>query len=82
MFNGQSYTLVRGNALPSSPYDTSHILGWDWTTTDDAFLRVRATSDDSWAVWTKDGTRFDFTTTAIRGWALPGARPSRATSGC
>jgi len=74
-FNGQSYTLVRGTALPSSPYDTSHILGWDWTTTDDAFLRVRATSDDSWAVWTKDGTRFDFTTTALWGWSTSG-RPT------
>jgi RHS repeat-associated protein len=69
---GQSYTLTRGDPLSGSPYSTNHLMGWDWTTTDDAFVRVRATSDNGWAAWTKDGTRYDFTTTARWGWGTSG----------
>jgi hypothetical protein len=75
---GQSYTLTRGDPLPGSPYSANHLIGWDWTTTDDAFVRVRATTDDSWAAWTKDGTRYDFTTTAKWGWGTSG-QPSIET---
>jgi RHS repeat-associated protein len=78
VLNGQSYTLSRGAALSGSPYSTNHLMGWDWSTTDDAFLRVRAMSDNSWAAWTTDGTRYDFSTAAVWAWGSSG-QPSFET---
>jgi hypothetical protein len=73
ILNGQSYDIVRGAVIPGVTTSINHIAGWTWYATDEQFLRVRATTDESWAVWTKDGTRYDFTTTAKWGWDTGGA---------
>ncbi|MDQ3929351.1 MAG: hypothetical protein M3328_09410, partial [Chloroflexota bacterium] len=44
VLNGQSYDLVRGAARVSSPSLTNPVH-WEWRTTDESFLRVRAESN-------------------------------------
>jgi RHS repeat-associated protein len=73
IMDGQSYDIVRGAPIAGVTTSINHIAGWTWYATDEQFLRVRATSDQSWAVWTKDGMRYDFTTTAKWGWNTGGA---------
>ena len=43
VLNGQSYDLIRGDALVGTPSDTDP-TDWDWRATDESFIRVRALS--------------------------------------
>jgi hypothetical protein len=84
-FGGQSYQLVRGDALVGTPV-WSYPLHWSWRPSDESFIKVQVSAASSlagrggskdgvpypryrWDVWDKDGTRYEFTEDAWWGWA-------------
>ncbi len=82
--NGQSFDLLKGAALVSTP--GTYLNNWTWEPTNQSFIKVRAIATAqnpahpdfcgsnlpceryTWQVWTKDGVRYDFNDDLWWGW--------------
>ncbi|MCG8351328.1 MAG: sugar-binding protein, partial [Chloroflexales bacterium] len=74
VFAGRSFDVVRGEAPINGVYGDESIKdlsNWHWHAVDENFVKVRALSNSHWRVWSKDGTRYDFTQPLYWAWDDP-----------
>lgn len=75
--NGRSFDLVRLGPVAGSP-GSQDLDQWVWGVVDESFVRVRAQQGVTaghyqWTLWTRDGTRYEFTQALRWGWKANGS---------